>query len=201
MKGAICMINEKLTAFLTPAVFYSMMKDTLRHIHPQYALEEKAFTNGIDILKASLSENQLGLLDAYLDENERELSESLFYLFWKGVKQNLDCYSNPVNRGFLQMDFEDFLQEGLVRSLFPTHFEDLGRKFATTIPESLRDLTDPIFSYHAYMETFAYKLAHYYGFCFGDTFLSRVVPGYHPNRTITLAYKHMLKEYLSIASL
>ena len=192
------MFNKKLAAFLTPAVFYSMMKDILRQIHPQYVLQAKAFAEGIVILRESLTENQAVMLDASIDEIERELSESIFFLFWKGVKQNLDCYLNPVNRGFLKLDFEDFHQEGLVRSLFPKRFDDLGHKFATTIPESLKELTDPVYSYQAYMETFAYKLAHYYGFCFGDDFLSLVIPGYYPNRTITFAYEHMVQTYLSL---
>ena len=88
-----------------------------------------------------------------------------------------------------------------MNSFLPATFKDTGRTFAQSLPEELKVLTEPVTSYYAYLQTVAYKLAHYYGFCFGDTFLPRVVPGYHPDHATTIIYGNMLREDLNLDGL
>lgn len=195
------MIDKLYEKLIDPQAMLAAMKETLRQIDPQYSTEEAAFLAGIEALRESLPSDHPVSLDAYLEEENRDMAECLLHLFWKGVKQNYDCFVNPVNKMFLQMDFEDFHQESLMRQFFPAKFEDMGTKFAHSLPTEMSNATEPIISYYAYLQTNAYKLAHYYGFRFGDTFLSKVVPGYFSDGATTIIYGRMLQEDLNLKNL
>lgn len=195
------MIDKLYEKLIDPQAMLAAMKETLRQIDPQYSKEEAAFFDGIEALRAGLPSDHPVSLDAYLEEEERDMAECLLHLFWKGVKQNYDCFVNPVNKMFLQMDYEDFHQESLMRQFFPAKFQDMGTKFAHSLPAEMSDATDPIISYYTYLQTNAYKLAHYYGFRFGDSFLPRVVPGYSSDGATTIIYGRMLQEDLNLKNL
>ena len=195
------MIDKLYEKLIDPKAMLAAMKETLRQIDPQYSKEEAAFFDGIEALRAGLPSDHPVSLDAYLEEEERDMAECLLHLFWKGVKQNYDCFVNPVNKMFLQMDYEDFHQESLMRQFFPAKFQDMGTKFAHSLPAEMSDATDPIISYYTYLQTNAYKLAHYYGFRFGDSFLPIVVPGYFSDGATTIIYGRMLQEDLNLKNL
>lgn len=192
------MIDKLYEKLIDPQAMLAAMKATLRQIDPQYSKEEAAFFDGIEALRAGLPSDHPVSLDAYLEEEERDMAECLLHLFWKGVKQNYDCFINPVNKMFLQMDYEDFHQESLMRQFFPAKFQDMGTKFAHSLPAEMSNATEPIISYYTYLQTIAYKLAHYYGFRFGDTFLSKVVPGYFPSEATSSTYALVLSKDLNI---
>ena len=193
----IAKLYEKL---LDPLTMFNAMKETLRQIDPQYADEEAAFHAGIQALRNALPADNPVSLDEYLEEEERDMAECLLYLFWKGVKQNYDCFVNPVNKTFLKMDYEDIHQESLMHHFLPSEFNDLGTKFAQSLPAEMNDMTAPISSYYTYLQTVAYKLAHYYGFRFGDSFLAKVVPGYYSDSSTTIIYGRMLSADLNLNS-
>lgn len=195
------MIDKMYEKLIDPQAMLAAMKETLRQIDPKYYEEETAFLDGIQALREELPSDHPVSLDAYLEEEEWDMAECLLHLFWKGVKQNYDCFVNPVNKLFLQQDYEDFHQESLMRHFFPTWFNDMGTKFAHSLPAEMSNATDPITSYYTYLQTNAYKLAHYYGFRFGDSFLSRVVPGYFSDGTTTIIYGRMLQEDLNLKNL
>lgn len=192
------MIDKLYEKLIDPQAMLAAMKETLRKIDPQFSREEAAFLDGIEALQSELPYDHPVSLDAYLEEEERDLAECLLHLFWKGVKQNYDCFINPVNKMFLQMDYEDFHQESLMRHFFPAQFNDMGTKFAHSLPAEMSNTTEPIISYYTYLQTVAYKLAHYYGFCFGDAFLSKVVPGYYPDGATSSTYALVLSKDLNI---
>ena len=192
------MIDKLYEKLLDPLAMLNAMKETLRQIDPQYADEEAAFHVGIQALRNALLTDPPVSLEAYLEEEERDMAECLLHLFWKGVKQNYDCFVNPVNKLFLQMDYEDIHQESLMRHFLPSKFDDLGTKFVQSLPADMNDMTAPITSYYAYLQTVAYKLAHYYGFRFADTFLTRVIPGYYPDSSTTMIYGSMLSADLNL---
>lgn len=195
------MIDKLYEKLIDPQAMLAAMKETLRQIDPQYSTEESAFLAGIEALRAGLPSDHPVSLDAYLEEEERDMAECLLHLFWKGVKQNYDCFINPVNKMFLQMDYEDFHQESLMRHFFPAQFDDMGTKFAHSLPAEMSNATELIISYYTYMQTIAYKLAHYCGFRFGDSFLPRVVPGYSSDGATTIIYGRMLQEDLNLKNL
>ena len=194
------MIDRMYELLIDPQAMLGAMKDTLRQIDPQYENEEAAFHAGIQALRSTLPADHPVSLDAYLDEEDRDMAECLLYLFWKGVKQNYDCFVNPVNKTFLKMDYEDIHQESMMHHFLPSEFNDLGTKFAQSLPAEMNDMTAPIISYYTYLQTVAYKLAHYYGFRFGDSFLAKVVPGYYSDSSTTIIYGSMLSADLNLKS-
>lgn len=195
------MIDKIYEMLIDPQAMLAAMKETLRQIDPTYSEEEAAFLDGIKALREDLPSDHPVSLDAYLEEEERDMAECLLHLFWKGVKQNYDCFVNPVNKMFLQMDYEDFHQESLMHHFYPSQFKDLATQFIRSLPAEMSNATDPIISYYTYLQTNAYKLAHYYGFRFGDSFLSRVVPGYCCDGATTIIYGRMLQEDLNLKNL
>lgn len=195
------MVEKMFSQFNTPAALLDAMRLTLQEVNPQHQQEQYAFEEGVRVLRECLNEDQSKLLDAYIDEEERSMAEHLFYLFWKGVQQNYECFRNPVNAYFLKMDFEDFHQENLMTAFFPRNYEDAGRKFVISLPENLKVLSDPITSYYAYWKTWGYKLAHYYGFCYGNTLLGSIIPSYRPDQVLTIRYGWMLQNCFSIQNL
>lgn len=195
------MIDKMYEKLVDPQAMLAAMKETLRQIDPKYSEEEAAFLDVIQALRERLSSDHPVSLDAYLEEEDRDMAECLLHLFWKGVKQNYDCFVNPVNKMFLQMDYEDFHQESLMRHFFPAQFKDMATQFTRSLPAEMSNATDPIISYYTYLQTNAYKLAHYYGFRFGDSFLPRVVPGYFSDGATTIIYGRMLQKDLNLKNL
>ncbi len=65
-------------------------------------------------------------------------------------------------------------------------------------PAAATVLFGPITSYYSYIETAAYKPAHYFGFVLGDQFLCRVVPGYQPDHALSISYGMELRNYLEV---
>ena len=195
------MIDKLYEKLIDPQAMLAAMKETLRKIDPQFSREEAEFLDGIEALRSGLPSDHPVSLDAYLEEEERDLAECLLHLFWKGVKQNYDRFIDPVNKMFLQMDHEDFHQGSLMRHFFPAQFNDMSTKFAHSLPAEMSNATEPIISYYTYLQTVAYKLAHYYGSRFGDSFLPRVVPGYSSDGATTIIYGRMLQEDLNLKNL
>lgn len=195
------MVEKKFVQFNTPESLMEAMKETLKIIHPQFKSELSSYEEGLRVLREVLDEHQAPLLDAAIEEDEQSLAEHLFYLFWKGVQQNYLCFENPVNRLFLKMDFEDFHQESLMSSFLPKNHNEAGRTFIFSLPENLRVLTDPIYSYYAYWQTTAYKFAHFYGFTYADSFLPQIIPGYHPDHVATITYHSIMSKYFSLTCL
>ena len=59
--------------------------------------------------------------------------------------------------------------------------------------EALAELVN--FKPHAYLETAGFKLAHLWGFLWGNAFFPEVVPGYTPDTALTARYVQMVSEY------
>ena len=195
------MIQKLFTQFNSPESILRAMRETLVKVCPQHQQEQYAFEHGLHILREALDDDQNKLLDFYIEEEERSIAEHFFYLFWKGVQQNYDCYRNPANSYFLKMDFEDFHQESLMTSFLPLNYKDIGTTFTRSLPKDIIVLSEPIVSYYCYLQSWGYKLAHYYGFCYADTFLQKVIPGYKPTQHLSIIYRSELEDYLGITSL
>ena len=45
--------------------------------------------------------------DAFVDTLERQFAAKLLYVAWQGVRWNLDCYRDPINKLRLQTDYEE----------------------------------------------------------------------------------------------
>lgn len=173
------------------------LRMNLRRIDPEYAAEKNAFQSGVQSLKTILKSDSIPYVDALLAAQEDRIAACLLYLFWQGLHQNECCFRDPANKRFLELDFEDICQESVLNSL-PEAFKVYERHAALyrQLSEEQKELAYPLTSYYSYLETVGYKLAHYWGFRYGDELLSRVIPGYVPDIGLTAAYRRMLQNYL-----
>ena len=100
------------------------------------------------------------------------------------------------------MDFEDFHRERRMHTLPEVQkaLETINAfcEALRTLPEEKRDLTDGITEFMSYLETTAYKLAHYFGFILADKFLYYVIPGYASDSVTTMLYARDLRDYLQL---
>ena len=122
------------------------------------------------------------------DAISAQAASDLLFSAALGLKANLDHFRDPIARTFLEIDPEIYLRESVAHSL-PQYIE--AQKVRNTV-----ETYDDIIGYTTYLETFGPKLAHYFGYLLGDELLPKIVPGYHPDRTLTFQYKTILEQYL-----
>lgn len=65
----------------------------------------------------------------------------------------------------------------------------IAREAKGLTQEALAELVN--LSPHAYLETVGFKLAHLWGFLWGNAFFPEVVPGYTPDTALTARYVQM----------
>lgn len=193
------MNNQLLQSITSTEIVMEQMRDILLKLTPSFADEEKSYAKSIRMIKETLGEDYPISLDDLITASERRIATNLVFLGWQGLHLNLSCYKIPRSKQFLRLDYEEIHKESLMNS-FPASVEaeSIVTSFTQSLPEACKELTDSITSYYAYWETVAYKLAHYFGFRFGDDFLSFVVPGYVPDAALTMAYAQNLSNYLGI---
>ena len=178
------------------------LRDTLRTIDPQFPAAEQSFNNAVAALEQSLGDAITPTVSEYLAAKEEVLAMELIYIGWQGFQLNLEIFKNPVNALLLQGDYEDLNLERRLETL-PTAKKARAVQCAfheamQDMPDEAKDLTDGVEEFYTYLETAGYKIAHYFGFCLADRFLTFVVPGYISDQVNTLQYSGGLQRYLKI---
>jgi len=166
------------------------LKTALAQVDHNYTEEQLAYDQAV----AQLSDN------AFAEALETQFGAKLLYVTWQGACWNLDCYRNPVNKLRLHTDYEDLHGE--------CHFPALPQVRATekaihtTIqrftPEQ-QELARQMEDYYAYLETVGFKLAHLWGFQWGNAFFPKVIPGYSPDLVFTSKYIGMVSNDLGLS--
>lgn len=126
---------------------------------------------------------------------DRRVASTLFFSGVLGIKANWDHYINPMARTVLDVGFEAFLREEEALRLpeYRKAQAEIERFFGIhTVKDEIH--TD-IINYLSYLDTVGPKLAHYFGFALGDDILQRIVPGYYPDRVLTIQYGSMIDDY------
>lgn len=128
---------------------------------------------------------------------EAQMISNLLFCGWLGFSANLAHFRNPAVPCFMDVDFEDFLQEYLAHSQ-PDYedAQDARNRFYALLTGEQQTKYEAIITYACYLETFVPKLSHYFGYLLGNELLPRLVPGYQPDLTQTLRYNQMLEHYL-----
>lgn len=193
-------VKSLMTQFTSPEVVLRNVCDALRKISPEFEKEEHQYYEAIDHLKASCDASMKPSVDEYINAVEAEISAELVYVAWLGFLQNLECFNNPVNTLFLNLDYEDIHRERRMHTLPQVqHALKTINAFHETmrsLPNDRRGQTENITSYVTSLQTIGYKVAHYVGFVFADQFLEHVVPGYCRDMVTTMKYERELSEYL-----
>ena len=195
-------VKTLMTQLTDPKVVLQNVSDVLRKIDPNFAQEELQYLAAVEALKEGIGETVSPSASDYIAAREQEICAELIYVGWLGLQQNLECFQNPVNTLFLKMDYEDFHRERRMHTLPEVQKAlEIINAFCEelrTLPEEKRNLTDGITEYMSYLETTAYKLAHYFGFILADKFLYHVIPGYANDSVTTMLYAQDLRDYLQL---
>ena len=74
--------------------------------------------------------------------------------------------------------------------------EEVSKSLERTLRDGENDYIYIVTSYYCYLETVAYKYAHYSGFYLGNQILPHLFDDYFPNPEVTNQYTLMVKDYL-----
>lgn len=173
------------------------VRETLRQIDPQYIIEERHFHMGVKTLRNALEQREQDSLDLLLELEERRMTANFLFLIWRGINQNLICFQDQTEKDFLNQDYES-IHEADVMENMPANERcwEFCHSFHQVVPQEQDELIMPITSYYCYLETVAYKLAHYYGFHLADYLLYYLIPEYRPDFALTRSYRSALELYL-----
>lgn len=132
-----------------------------------------------------------------VDALTRQAASNLLFCGWLGFKANLDHFTDPAARSFLELDHEVYLQEATARNLPDYAAAQKTRdRFFAALDGKQQASYEAVTEYEVYLETAVPKLAHYYGYLLGNLLLPRLVPGYRPDMHQTMVYRSWLEDYL-----
>ena len=191
--------NNRFNNFMNEKTVFYCVREAMCLVDPKYAEEEKQYLAACDILKEEIGSAVSPGAEAYISAKEQAFSSDALYAAWQGFLLNLRIFQNPVNALMLGEDFEDLHQERRMHTLpLAVQAQETIDSFYKNISVEKRNRLDAINDYFAYMETVGYKLAHYIGFLFGNSFLHRVIPGYVADEVYTDRYTMILREVLQM---
>lgn len=186
-------VKTVLAQLTDPAILLQEVKETLRTLDPDYPEEERQFLQATAELEHEIGPSAKGFLAAL----EQEFTSDILFVGWQGFKLNLDCFTNPVNKLLLREDFENLHLEHRMPTLsMAQEARCTINAFLNTLPSEKHQFTAGITSYYSYLQTTAYKLAHYFGFLLADQFLPFVIPGYVSDSLLTDQYTLELRAFL-----
>lgn len=192
-------VNKLFATITDHKMIMEMAREILREIDPKYTDEESRFHSGVQTFRNSLSSEEQATLDELLILEEKRMTANFLFLIWRGINQNLRCFQDYTEKGFLNQDYEDVHDESVMEGM-PANEEywRLCSDFHHSITNEQHELSSPISSYYCYLETSAYKIAHYIGFKLADSLLYYLVPGYLPDLSVTVAYRTDIANYLKV---
>lgn len=192
------MIDAMFEKLICPDAMMEAVRAELKKCDPEYDSEEAAFNAAVKLLQEIAGEMMGAEVKAALAGEEQTMGERLIFLFWQGVQQNLACFRDPKEKQFLELDYEDIHHEAEMNQFIPAKPRGLTPVLIEALPRQADEPLEQITGYYSYLETVAYKLVHYKGFCFGDRFLKMVIPGYCRNEGILDLYCKRLEDDLGI---
>lgn len=154
------------------------------------------YLQSLNILKMELGEEKVNkMLGAFT----RRCTAELLFAGSLGFQANLENFRNPVNRTFLDVDFEDYLRENImVRMPYHDKADKELDEFYHSLTEEQKGAYEAISSYMVYFECTLPKLAHYNGFMFANEMLPFTEPGYCSNYILTSGYKRFIDKWFGV---
>ena len=149
------------------------------------------------MLKTELEQDTSPSATDLADAIYQQIGSTLLFSYCLGLKANLDHFIDPVSRTFLDVDPGVYLRENIARQL-PDYLraQHVQEQFYKALSPSQKEkYDDGITTYICHLETVGPKLAHYYGYLFGNELFPHVVPGYVDTAQLTLQYRYMLEAY------
>lgn len=129
---------------------------------------------------------------------DMQCGANMYWAGMEGLKMNYQHFVNPMapNCTWPNIDFDDFLRTEITYGL-PLYqaAEKYIDDFRNSIPGENEAVWDAIRSYCVSLELDGMKLAHYHGYLAGNDLLRHYIPGYAPDYSLDLSYKHMLEKF------
>ena len=163
----------------------------------EFAADQAHFDETISLLKTELEQDTSPSATDLADAIYQQIGSTLLFSYCLGLKANLDHFIDPVSRTFLDGDPEVYLRENIARQL-PDYLraQHVQEQFYKALSPSQKEkYDDGITTYICHLEPVGPKLAHYYGYLFGNELFPHVVPGYVDTAQLTLKYRYMLEAY------
>ena len=163
----------------------------------EFAADQAHFDETISLLKTELEQDTSPSATDLADAIYQKIGSTLLFSYCLGLKANLDHFIDPVSRTFLDVDPEVYLRENIARQL-PDYLraQHVQEQFYKALSPSQKEkYDDGITTYICHLETVGPKLAHYYGYLFGNELFPHVIPGYVVDAQLTLQYRYMLEAY------
>lgn len=187
-------VRSIMARLTDPAAIHQEVRATLRALDPDYREEETKFQAA-----ASLLSERVPGADRFLGALERIFTTDLIHLGHQGFQFNLECFTNPPSRLLLNEDFETLHLEHRMAALPLTQApRQAVDDFLRTLPPEEKQTANDILDHYAYLQTTAYKLAHYFGFLLADELLYYAVPGYAKDAAMTNRYTRKLRDFLEL---
>lgn len=141
-------------------------------------------------------ERELPIIQQEVAAIYKQQASTLLFSSYLGLKANLDHFTDPVRRDFLDVDSEVFLREVAARRL-PEYqqAQSVRKQFAAILSSCQQEKYEDIAEYADYLETVGPKLAHYCGYLLGNEILGKIIPGYFPDTGHTMRYKAAVEAY------
>ena len=188
------MIDAMFEKLISPDAMMEVVRAELKKSDPEYDSETAAFEAAVRLLQEIAGEKLGDEVHAALAGEKQTMGERFIFLFWQGVQQNFACFRDPKEKQFLELDYEDIHHEAEMNQFIPVKQRGFTPVLIEALPRQADEPLEQIIGYYSYLETVAYKLVHYKGFCFGDRFLKMVVLGYEPNVAVVNEYREMLSD-------
>ena len=154
---------------------------------------QQGYILAMETLQNSIGEN------AVHKEREaicQQITSTILFSGVLGLQANYHYFSDPVGGNFLNADPEVYLRENIAKHLPEYAAAQQSRsEFFSQLDAAQKELYQPVTEYTSYLETVGPKLAHYFGYLWGNELLQRVVPGYQPDLAFTLQYCIKLEGY------
>lgn len=165
----------------------------------EFAADQTRFNETITLLENELGEEVSPSVSDIVDSIDQQISSSLLFACFLGLKANLDHFTDPIGRTFLDVDPETYLREDIAMR-FP-HYRNAQRiqeQFYDVLSPAQKVMYEDITTYISHLETVGPKLAHYYGYMLGNQFFPHVAPGYVADYQLTLRYRYMLENFFGV---
>lgn len=164
--------------------------ESFRDVRSQYitVLETLRKTQGVEMSPS---------VDDLAEAIKRQTISNIVFSAALGLQANYSHFIDPTARTVVDVGFEVFLREDTARRL-PEYekAQAIIETFFSTLSTMQEPCMEMIMEYTSYLDTFAPKLAHYYGYILGNDLLYDLVPGYHLDNVLTMQYRSMLLDYL-----
>ena len=170
--------------------------DLLEETSADFAEDRKRCDDAVAMLRTA---NLTPSVDDEIDAIHRQALSNLLFSGFLGFKANWDHYINPVERTFMDVDFDVFLCEATAKKLPEYECAQIVRlQFYSLLTPNQRIVYEDIAAYGEHLETVIPKLGHYYGFLLGNFLLPHIVLGYCPDQRLTMQYRRRLEAYLGL---